>query len=208
MNYQFMRSVPNPPQPPRSNKASYQHGFQPQAQQYYYPQPSNQYIQVPPMNGYQMMAFIQQQGQQQPSTFIPEDNYNQIAHLGMQNVQQTIRYPQSVSQYQDSRRKKKETHVQQYQPISTQPISMSPQLTSKRNLQQTITQPTIIQTSQIQTVKTIPQQFQTVPQQQTNMDQISQKQPVSNLFQFVKPPGCFNIISRGNLPGMIFQNVL
>ena len=59
----------------------------------------------------------------------------------------------------------------------------------------------------VQTAQFVQQQQAQQTQPQTGLDQLNQKTGVPYTFSNGKPPGCFNIIRRGNLPGMIFKQI-
>ena len=224
---QYGRAIPGQAQGAHAQRNAFQapRGYQHQPQQFFYTQQGQPFIPIQTgMGGYQMMTYGQPQAQPQQGVYMAEDNYNQMAQMGIPNIPPNLRYqaPPQPQTYTDTRRKKKETQqIPQYQPIPTPvpaPVTMGPQITTPKRAMQQYSQPQIQQAAVMQVpsskpmatpIQQIPQQqpmIQTVQiQQQSGIESIAQRSPGFPLNE--KPPGCFNIIRRGNLPGLMFQQV-
>ena len=227
MAFSYNRTVTNPSaiatqQATRTYQRSQPQQFAPQS--YYYQTSGTQQFQpafVIPSGApqqYQMMPFTTSAPAQQQAIFLPDDLYTQQAfqQMSIQPIQNQIRYTtqippaappaQNLSTPQivtappssiaiDSRRKvKKEVPqpVQQYgKRQRTQPVQQIYQ-----------SQPT---TQQVVSTTQVPKYNEFEPQSLENcLPKVPCDFPVS---RFNQPPGCFNIIRRGNLPGLSFTQV-
>ncbi|EAX93282.1 DNA translocase, putative [Trichomonas vaginalis G3] len=217
MAYTYPRTVTQPIQPAPARpyqKVMYntpQYYYQPPPQQPLYAAPAQQIIYQPPQQ-YQMVQYLPTSGQQAQPVYIPEDVYAQQMQMSMQQIppQQPVRYvqPQQPAPIDptpqpaavvDPRRKKKE-------------VPTSPQYTQ---VQQTYTQPKKAAPTPAQTYPTAqPIQVQTPVQTPPETEPLQSlenclpKVPTSIISkEFSAPPGCFNIIRRGNLPGLSFSQI-
>lgn len=220
MTYNYARPVTQPVQPPANRpyqKVMYG------APQYYYqaaPQPpmypAGQPIIYQAPQQYQMMQYMPQTGQPAQAVYLPEDVYAQQIPMQMPPIAQQpqqIRYVQPQQPVQpveapqptaviDTRRKKKDA------PASPQYVPQPPQQTyvqPKKAVPAPPAQPY---------VQATPVQQQTPPQATPEAESLQSlehclpKVPGSILSkEFTMPPGCFNIIRRGNLPGLAFSQI-
>ena len=192
----------------------------------------------PQLQHFQMMPYAQPQAQPQTPVFLTEDNFNQMAQMAALQQQPIRFPPQPQQQpaYPDTRRKKKEQPVApnptpQYQPMPPVPqqVTIPTQIQPPKRAIQQAYQPQAIQPNPIPPPpkqQQIHQIQQPVPpptlqqpahppppiyaqqQSQSGLDQLNSKAAMPVTFSNGKTPGCFNIIRRGNLPGMIFSQVL
>ena len=163
-------------------------------QGFYYqpPQPQqfgNQGYMMPNVNpSYSMMPPYSQNNPQQQQVYLQEEIYQNPIQIASPANNQSSRFPQSV----DNRRKKKENPT----PTPPQPPMIPP---NKR--------PSPIQPQyQYSNSSSKPQ---TIPNTQTNIDSLLPRPSNNNQIpqDFSNPPGCFNIVRRGHLPGISFSQI-
>lgn len=222
MTYNYGRNVPQQ-MAPQTNRP-YQKVMYQQPQYYYQNAPQQQIYQqnAQPMmyqqpQQYSMMQYMQPNGQPAQPVYLPEDVYAQHMQMQMQPIQQ----PQQQMRY-----------VQPQAPVPVETPQQQAVRDPRRNKKDIpptphVAQPALIPQQAYSPAKkpipvTTPQQYpapQPVPQQSPqpippaaeplqSLENCLPKVPTSILSkEFTSPPGCFNIIRRGNIPGLAFSQI-
>ncbi|EAY11008.1 hypothetical protein TVAG_410010 [Trichomonas vaginalis G3] len=173
----------------------------PQQQSYYYPS-NQQYIHMQQnVPQYQMVQYPQVQ-QPAQMNYIPDPAYLQQMKMATQQPQQPVqRYPQQQVAYAQQPKKKVDLPAPPPQPaissqVSTPVKQPQPQYAPKQFV---APQPAPQQ---------IVQPKQQIVQAPSTIDTTSlAKAPNQPQIHSSIPPGCFNIISRGNIPGITFSHI-
>lgn len=187
----YGRPVQVPPQPPTQQiQRGYARPAYSLQQQYYYPPQGQQYIQMAPgMPQYTMMQYPPQQPSQQSPVYMTEEQYKMTQQMRYVQPQQIIyQTPTPSSVFPESRKKKKEstpkkqTQIQNFQ--SNAPTNA----------------PVVVST---------PVNSNTFISQSQSLEQFIPKINQTRKLNMMEsnPPGCFNIIRRGCLPGITFSQI-
>lgn len=187
--------MPHPMQPGRI----YNPNMYPQPAPYYY-HPNQPYIQIPQnIPPYPVMQYPQGSNQ---ISYVQDNSYMQQMKMPPPPTQQTpVRYPQPQPTYQAHIKEK----PKQITPI---PQQIAPTIPQRPPQQQYQPKPVVAPPPQPVAPSTPPKPA--VTPQVNNLDQLQlNKSLTSSAIKISSvPPGCFHIIGRGNLPGIIFSNIV
>jgi len=185
------RGYPRGQYPPTHNNGGYYYQNPPPPTQY-----SNQQYMMPNGNPpYGVVQYGQNGNPQQGPVYLSEEVYAQPMPISVSSVQPPARYPPQAPPT-DTRRKKKE-----YPTAIPSGSIMSPQTLPPSKRQPPVQQQYTIQTQQSpikQSVLGNSQTDQVVPRITPNIIPTQ---------EFLSPPGCFNIVRRGQLPGLSFSQI-
>lgn len=191
----YGRPGPQPPQGPGHQGSRFVRPPYPPGNPYFYPPQNQQFMAMPPaMPQYQMMQFPPQQHPQQGQVYIPEEQYQMAQPMRYQQPQ-PMNY-QAPSPYADTRKRKKDYQIASTTALPPKKMPPQPQFQSNP-----IVQPMPVQPPQPK----IAPPSQTTSTLESFIPKINQSRSIS--INESTPPGCFNLIKRGNIPGITFSHV-
>lgn len=185
-----------PPQAPQPSQRGYARPAYPPQQQYYYAPQGQQYIQMAPgMPQYAMMQYPPQQPPQQNQVYMTEEQYKMAQQMRYVQPQQIVYQAQPAQpQYIESRKKKKDYQTQANH-------------SSTRKSSQVIQNYQGPVVSVPPSVQAIASKSDTQSPHAQSLEQFIPKINQTRKLNVMEshPPGCFNIVRRGGLPGIIFS---